>query len=66
MSLEGIASPGDCILVTGSSGFIGSKVVEILLEYGFVNLRCFVRSSNRLAASRMRSADSKPRKTLSW
>ena len=48
MSPEDIASPGDCILVTGSSGFIGSKVVEVLLEYGFANLRCFVRSSNRL------------------
>jgi nucleoside-diphosphate-sugar epimerase len=48
MNPEGIASPGYCILVTGSSGFIGLKVVEILLEYGFVNLRCFVRSSNRL------------------
>jgi nucleoside-diphosphate-sugar epimerase len=44
-----IASPSDCILVTGSSGFIGSKVVEVLLEYGFANLRCFVRSSNRLS-----------------
>ena len=36
------------ILVTGSSGFIGAKVVEILLEYGFRNLRCFVRPSSRL------------------
>jgi nucleoside-diphosphate-sugar epimerase len=48
MSPQDIASPPDCILITGSSGFIGSKVVEILLEYGFANLRCFVRSSNRL------------------
>src|SRR5947209_2306668 len=48
MSLKHIALPSDCILVTGSSGFIGSKVVEILLEYGFVNLRCFVRPSSRL------------------
>jgi nucleoside-diphosphate-sugar epimerase len=49
MSLEHIASPSDYILITGSNGFIGSKVVEILLEYGFVNLRCLVRSSNRLS-----------------
>jgi nucleoside-diphosphate-sugar epimerase len=48
MSPEDIASPGDCILITGSSGFIGSKVVEVLLQHGFANLRCFVRSSNRL------------------
>src|ERR1044071_6334539 len=41
-------SRNDRILVTGSSGFIGTKVVEILLEYGFSNLRCFVRPSSRL------------------
>jgi nucleoside-diphosphate-sugar epimerase len=35
-------------LVTGSNGFIGAKVVEILLEYGFSNLRCFVRPSSQL------------------
>jgi len=34
--------------VTGSNGFIGAKVVEILLEYGFSNLHCFVRSSSQL------------------
>jgi nucleoside-diphosphate-sugar epimerase len=48
MSSEYIASPGDRILVTGSNGFIGSRVVEKLLEYGFANLRCFVRPSSRL------------------
>ncbi len=42
-----IASLKDCILVTGSNGFIGSKVVQELLEYGFANLRCFVRPSPR-------------------
>jgi nucleoside-diphosphate-sugar epimerase len=36
------------ILVTGSGGFIGAKVVEILLEYGFSRLRCFVRPSSQL------------------
>jgi nucleoside-diphosphate-sugar epimerase len=39
----------DPILVTGSNGFIGSKVVETLLSYGFKNLRCFVRPSSNLA-----------------
>src|SRR5205809_2312598 len=48
MSSEYIASPGDRILVTGSNGFIGSKVVEKLLEYGFANLRCFIRPSSRV------------------
>jgi nucleoside-diphosphate-sugar epimerase len=43
-----IVSRDERILVTGSSGFIGSKVVETLLEYGFANLRCFVRRSSRL------------------
>ena len=39
----------DCILVTGSNGFIGAKVVESLLAAGFTNVRCFVRPSSRLA-----------------
>src|SRR4029077_13217975 len=48
MSSEFTALLGDRILVTGSNGFIGSKVVEKLLEYGFVNIRCFVRPSSKL------------------
>src|SRR5437899_1487055 len=48
MTRKSVASPKDCILVTGSNGFIGSKVVEKLLEYGFANLRCFVRPSSKL------------------
>jgi nucleoside-diphosphate-sugar epimerase len=43
-----IASTNDLILITGSSGFIGAKVVEILLEYGYRNIRCFVRPSSDL------------------
>src|SRR4029077_1204744 len=43
-----IVKPCDRILVTGSNGFIGTKVVETLLEYGYFNLRCFIRLSNRL------------------
>src|SRR5437660_9953790 len=54
MNLAHIASSGDRILVTGSNGFIGAKVVEKLLEYGFANLRCFVRPSSRL--SRLKEA----------
>jgi nucleoside-diphosphate-sugar epimerase len=45
---EYIVSPKSHILVTGSNGFVGAKVVQMLLEYGFANLRCFVRPSSRL------------------
>ena len=48
MNSDYIASADDLILVTGSNGFIGAKVVEVLLEYGFSNLRCFVRPSSQL------------------
>ena len=42
----------DPILITGSNGFIGSRVVEILLRSGFTNLRCFVRPSSNLGGLR--------------
>src|ERR1019366_2486299 len=48
MQPNNLISSADRILVTGSNGFIGAKVVEILLEYGFTNLRCFVRPSSQL------------------
>src|SRR2546430_10026058 len=48
MSSEYIALASDRILVTGSNGFIGTRVVEILLGYGYRNIRCFVRPSSRL------------------
>jgi nucleoside-diphosphate-sugar epimerase len=44
-----IISPDDPILVTGAAGFIGSSVVEGLLDRGFRQLRCFVRPSSELA-----------------
>jgi len=48
MNSNFIAPTTDRLLVTGSNGFIGVKVVATLLEYGFVNLRCFVRPSSKL------------------
>jgi nucleoside-diphosphate-sugar epimerase len=37
------------ILITGASGFIGSRVVEQLLDRGFRNLRCLARPSSDAA-----------------
>jgi len=48
MDRKSIALPHERILVTGSNGFIGAKVVEVLLEDGHANLRCFIRPSSQL------------------
>lgn len=48
MNSKYIGGSEDRILVTGSNGFIGVSVVKTLLEYGFFNLRCFVRPSSKL------------------
>ncbi len=48
MLMDSIVSPTDRILVTGSNGFIGTRVVENLLARGFLNLRLFVRPSSKL------------------
>lgn len=47
MKKEWIISAKDRILITGAAGFVGAKVVQVLLEYGFTNLRCFVRSASK-------------------
>jgi nucleoside-diphosphate-sugar epimerase len=44
-----IIGSDDLILVTGATGFIGSRLVETLLELGFRNLRCFARPSRKQA-----------------
>lgn len=44
-----LISPGDPILVTGAAGFIGSRVVQGLVDHGFRNLICFARPSSSVA-----------------
>jgi len=43
-----IISSDDQILVTGAGGFIGTRVMETLLKYGFKKIRCLVRSSGKI------------------
>src|SRR5256885_1865311 len=47
-----IIKMNDRILVTGANGFIGSRVVKLLLSHGFSNIRCFVRPSGNLTRLR--------------
>jgi nucleoside-diphosphate-sugar epimerase len=44
-----IIVPEDRILVTGAAGFIGSRVVESLVDRGFRNVVCLARPSSDLA-----------------
>ena len=44
-----IIVPDDRILVTGATGFIGSRVVESLVDRGFRNVVCFARPSSDLS-----------------
>jgi len=45
-----IAGLDDVVLVTGASGFIGTRLVENLLARGFCRLRCFVRPTSKPTA----------------
>jgi nucleoside-diphosphate-sugar epimerase len=45
---ELIVDKRDLILITGANGFIGINVVKTLVDYGFPNLRCFVKPSSNL------------------
>jgi nucleoside-diphosphate-sugar epimerase len=44
-----LIGPDDRILITGAAGFIGSRVVQCLLDRGFRNLVCLVRPSSEVA-----------------
>ena len=50
MMREWIINKSDLILITGGGGFVGTRVVQLLLEYGFTRLRCLVRSDRNLDA----------------
>jgi nucleoside-diphosphate-sugar epimerase len=45
-SLNSIIGVDEPILITGSTGFLGTRVVAKLLEHGFRNIRCFARASS--------------------
>src|SRR3954468_9911231 len=44
-----MAGPADPVLVTGSTGFIGAKVVDTLIDRGFRHVRCFARPGSDLS-----------------
>lgn len=54
-----IIDKSETILVTGAGGFVGSKVVELLLEYGFEKVQCLVRSDRNISKIKQMAEKSK-------
>jgi len=59
MSQDYIIHKTDLILITGAGGFIGVSVLNSLLERGFTNIRCFVRSSGNIQRVQQIASSSK-------
>jgi nucleoside-diphosphate-sugar epimerase len=53
-----IASSSDLVLVTGANGFVGTYVIQSLLDHGFRRIRCIVRSSRNVADLEKRAGKS--------
>jgi len=49
MENQNLIGPDDLILITGATGFIGTRLVDSLTARGFRNLRCFTRPSSDAA-----------------
>jgi nucleoside-diphosphate-sugar epimerase len=48
-----IVGPNDPILITGATGFIGTRLLASLLERGFQHVRCFCRPSSNIEKLKM-------------
>jgi nucleoside-diphosphate-sugar epimerase len=57
MQTSFLIQPEEPILVTGASGFVGSRVVKWLCDHGFQNIRAFVRGSDRRKLEALLSPD---------
>jgi len=52
-----IIKPDSRILVTGGCGFIGKRVIDCLVDYGFTNIACLTRKSERAIKNKMFRSD---------
>ncbi len=50
MNEAGSVPPGSLILVTGSSGYVGGRLVTVLLDHGY-RVRCLVRTPAKVASA---------------